>query len=294
MKATVAKSGYRYEKSVKSDASDELINIYLLRPVAGLIVRLLYNTRVTPNQVTVASTVVGLMAAASYLQGEARMTAVAGLLVTLKDLLDSADGQLARAKEQYTRIGRFLDSIGDVAVDAAVFGAIGWMLSESSGDPWFFGLAGLGFFGITLRVSYHVFYQTSFLHLQDKYRINRVTEELTAEDLKADQFLRALQHAFQFIYGWQDRLMVRIDAWCRTGRGDEQFLIRWYSDAPGLRISGLLGMGTELLLLTICSVLNQLELYLFLNVFLMNGIFVLSLLYRGLLLNRKLQRGVLQ
>ena len=294
MKTMVGKTAYRYERSVKSDVSDELINVYVLRPIAGLIVRLLYNTRVTPNQVTVASTLVGLAAAVFYLQGEARMTAIAGLLVTLKDLLDSADGQLARAKQQYTRVGRFLDSIGDVVVDAAVFGAIGWVLADASGKLWFLALAGLGFAGITLRVSYHVFYQTSYLHLEDKYQINRVTEELTQDDLEGDRSARALQRVFQFIYGWQDRLMVRIDAWCRREREDEQFLIGWYSDAPGLRISGFLGMGTELLLLTVCSVLNELELYLFLNVMLMNGIFVLSLLYRGFVLNRQLQRGVVQ
>jgi phosphatidylglycerophosphate synthase len=32
---------------------------------------------------------------------------VAGLCMTLKDLLDSADGQLARAKQMYSRFGRF-------------------------------------------------------------------------------------------------------------------------------------------------------------------------------------------
>jgi phosphatidylglycerophosphate synthase len=294
MGMTNGKTVYSYEKSVKSEISDELINVYVLRPAAGVIVRLLYNTRVTPNQVTVASTAAGLAAAAFYLQGEARMTAVAGLLVTLKDLLDSADGQLARVKEQYTRIGRFLDSIGDFVVDAAVFCAIGWVLSASGANLWILGLAFLGFAGITLRVSYHVFYQASFLHLEQKYEINRVTEELNEEDLRGDRSARVLQRVFQFIYGWQDRLMVRIDAWCRRGKGDEQFLIPWYSDAAGLRISGFLGMGTELLLLTLCSVFNELELYLFLNLILMNGIAILSLLYRSFVLNHKLQRGVVR
>jgi hypothetical protein len=156
------------------------------------------------------------------------------------------------------------------------------------------GLAFLGFAGITLRVSYHVFYQTSFLHLEDKYRINRITEEVREKDLSGDRLALKLQRVFQIVYGWQDRFMVRLDAWCRRGRGDEQFLSRWYSDTAGLRISGLVGMGTELFLLMVCSVLNRLELYLYLNSFLMNGIVVFSLLYRGLFLNHKLQRGVVR
>jgi len=271
---------YYYKKTLKSSLSDELINTYLLRPIAGLVVWVLYPTPITPNQVTIASTVAGLIAAGFYLQNETASTAIAGLLVTLKDLLDSADGQLARARQQYTRIGRFLDSIGDFVVDLALFGAIGWVLYSSTGSGWMIVLALLGLVGITLRVSYHVFYQTSFLHLEEKYQSNRVTEEITKEDLTGDPLALALQRCFQVIYGWQDRLMIRIDEWCKRGRLDREFSLRWYSDPVGLRISGLIGIGTELFILMVCSMLNALQTYLILNVFLMNVILLISILYR--------------
>lgn len=279
---------YDYEKTLKSDLSDELINTYLLRPMAGLIVRGLYTTRVTPNQVTIASTIAGIIAAGFYLQNGAATTAIAGLLVTVKDLLDSADGQLARAKQQYTRIGRFLDSIGDFVVDVAVFGAVGWILYRGSGDFWMIAFAVLGLIGITFRVSYHVFYQSSFLHLEEKYEINRITEEITNDDLASDALTVSLQRIFQLIYGWQDRLMIRIDKWCRGGNSDRPFMVRWYSDYAGLRLSGLLGMGTELFLLMICSLFNALQTYLILNVFFMNSILIVSILYRRYSLRRSI------
>ena len=271
---------YEYKKSLKSSLSDELINTHLLRPLAGLIVWALYRTPITPNQVTIASTIAGLVAAGLYLKNEALYTAAAGLCVTLKDVLDSADGQLARAKQQYSRIGRFLDSIGDFVVDVAVFGAIGWVLFSSSGDWRMIVLSILGLVGITLRVSYHVFYQTSFLHLEEKYQVNRVTEDITINDLSGDPIALRLQKVFQFIYGWQDRLMLRVDTWCRRGRADQIFLSAWYSDRKGLRLSGFVGFGTELFLLMVCSVFNELTLYLVLNVFLMSGIVMLSVFYR--------------
>ncbi len=271
---------YEYRKSLKSSLSDELINTYLLRPLAGLIVWVLYRTPITPNQVTIASTIAGLVAAWLYLKDDAFYTAVAGLCVTLKDVLDSADGQLARAKQQYSRIGRFLDSLGDFLVDVALFGVIGWVLFSSSSDWRMIVLSILGLIGITLRVSYHVFYQTSFLHLEEKYQVNRVTEDITTNDLAGDPVALRLQKAFQFIYGWQDRLMLRLDTWCRRGRTDRDFLSRWYSDPKGLRLSGLVGFGTELFLLMVCSVFNELSLYLILNVFFMSGIALLSVFYR--------------
>ena len=107
-----------FRDSLKSDAyyADELINIYLLRPVASVIVWLLSPTPVTPNQLTLAAIVVGFAAAAAYAGGP---IVLAALLVSAKDILDDADGQLARAKQMYSRRGRFLDSIGDFAVDLA-------------------------------------------------------------------------------------------------------------------------------------------------------------------------------
>jgi phosphatidylglycerophosphate synthase len=279
---------YEYKKSVKSDRTDELINTYLLRPLAGLIVWILYRTPVTPNQVTIASTIAGLVAAGLYLKNEALYTAAAGLCVTLKDVLDSADGQLARAKQQYSRIGRFLDSIGDFVVDVAVFGAISWVLFSSSGDWRMIVLSLLGFIGITLRVSYHVFYHTSFLHLEEKYQFNRVTEDITVQDLSGDPVALRLQLMFQLVYGWQDRLILRVDTWCRRGRADRNFLSAWYSDRKGLRLSGLVGFGTELFLLMVCSVFNELVLYLILNIFFMSGIVMLSVLYRRSYLSVKL------
>jgi phosphatidylglycerophosphate synthase len=273
-------AAYEYKKTLKSTLSDELINTYLLRPIAGFIVRVLYRTRVTPNHVTMASTVAGLVAAGLYFQNRAGFTATAGLFVTLKDVLDSADGQLARAKRQYTRIGRFLDSIGDFVVDVAVFGAIGWVLYVNSGNGWMIALALAGLAGITLRVSYHVFYQTSFLHLEKKYQINRVTEEITDEDQTGDAMTLMLQRIFQMIYGWQDRLMAGIDGWSRRGLSDREFSIRWYSDPVGLRLSGLLGIGTELFLLMVCSIFDALPTYLYLNLILMNSILIVSVVYR--------------
>jgi phosphatidylglycerophosphate synthase len=277
--------GYSYQASVKSGVSDELINIYAIRPAAGLLVRMLYPTSITPNHVTVFSTLVGLVAAVLYLANSESTTVAAGLCITAKDLLDSADGQLARAKAMYSRIGRFLDSIGDFIVNLAVFVAIGFVLTKNHGAPAFWLLALAGFLGISLRVSYHVFYQTAFLHLEESYATNRLTEEIREEDLHGDPRVLLLQRLFRILYGWQDALMLRIDHWSRgTVSPSVAQRQRWHADAVSLRLSGLLGMGTELFLLTLCSLARNLECYLWLNLLVMNGVWGLTVLYRRVVL----------
>jgi len=282
------KGRYAYRRSVKSATSDELINTYLLRPAAGVLVRLLYRTRVTPNHLTIGSIATGLVAALLYGQASAQTTIIAGLLVTVKDILDGADGQLARSRHQYSRAGRFLDSIGDIVVNASLFGAFTGVLYSQTGEASFLVLGVLAFLGTTLRVSYHVYYQTAFLHLQGGYSLNRMTEELREEDLRAGRGTILLQRIFQTLYGWQDRMISRLDSWSRHARPLTGHLRTiWFADPTALRLSSFLGLGTELSLLTVSSLFVRLDLYLYLNLFLMNGIWAACVAYRRWGLSRR-------
>ncbi len=283
--------GYSYGRSVKSDVSDELINTYVMRPLAGVLVRLLYRTPVTPNQVTVAAAVSGFVAAALYAYGDPVRTAAAGLFLSAKDLLDSADGQLARATGMFSRAGRFLDSIGDFAVNFTVCTANAFAALNAGGGVWTAAAWGGAFLGMTLRVSYHVFYQTSFLHLRNAYRGNRTSEELRPEDLTEDGGTLALHRVFLFLYGWQDALMATIDRWSRHGLPEDAATdARWYGDTRGVRLSGFLGLGTELFLLMLCSVTGAMGLYLLVNIAGMNLFWGVCVWYRRGVLRARVAR----
>ncbi len=281
-----------YLQNLKSDAfyADEVINIYLLRPLAAVVVWLVYPTKITPNQVTLFAILLGCIGAGVYLYGTPLAVAAAGTLVVLKDIFDDADGQLARARGQYSRRGRFLDSIGDFAVDVVVFSAITAVVYRH--NPFFLTiLLGCGSLaGITLRVSYHVYYQVSFLHGQNRYHLNRIVESVTQEDLRGDRVALRLQQVFNVIYTWQDRLVAKVDRWCMRENFDDLHLSIWYADRFGLRLSGLLGFGTELFILGICSWLNQLYLYLWINLVFMNGLLLTSIFYRRCILSANIPR----
>lgn len=261
-----------------------------MRPLAGILVRLLYPTRVTPNHVTIASIAAGCIAAFCLSRGTPEYTAGSGIFIFLKDLLDTADGQLARAKGLYTRLGRFLDSITDIVVNLALFAVLGTTLSEQTGSPTIWPLAFFGFFGLSLRVSYHVFYLTSYLHLQESYSTNRTTEAITETDREKGGPTLFLQRLFLLFYGWQDALMVWLDRKCgRTAFATDDEIHQWYSDQIGLRLSGFLGIGTELFLLALFALFNRLEIYLWWNVVIMNGIWAGTILYRKVFLSRKVR-----
>lgn len=287
-----AQKSYYYERSLKSDAADELINTYILRPVAGFLVRILYSTPVTPNQLTLAAIAFGVLAAVLYAFNDANATVYAGLSLALKDFLDSADGQLARAKQLYSRAGRFLDSIGDILVSFLVFIAITWALTVATHKLYVPVLGFLGFLGISLRVSYHVFYHVAYLHTRNSYSQNRLIEEIREEDRVGDRLTLRLQSLYLILYGWQDRLMLRIDTWCRDGVGNSPEVDeRWYGDPTGLRLSGFIGIGTELFVLMVCSVAGALELYLWINLLVMNAVWAGCVVYRRYGLAPRIRQG---
>ena len=82
---------------------------------------------VTADMVTVAGTV-GAVASAVLLIGNGVLWWGA-LAVTFFVLLDMLDGALARARGGGSVFGAVLDSVGDRAADAAVFGALVWWYS---------------------------------------------------------------------------------------------------------------------------------------------------------------------
>lgn len=264
---------YSYKNSIKSDSSDEPVNIYLQRPIAGAIVFVLYRTPITPNQLTLISTLFGIaggLLLAQFLPLGEPSLLWSALCFYLKDIFDSADGQLARAKQQFSRRGRFYDSLGDFIANLFLSGGITFFLLHSGNSFLFSVLIGAGIFiSINLRVSYHVYYQTSFLHQQKKYLNNRVSEEFSFEE-DEDTFTLRLHTLFLFLYGWQDRLMHTIDAWCRKEKQFDDEV--WYQNKIGLLLGGFLGLGTEHIVLTLCLISQNVWLYLFFSLIVLNGI----------------------
>jgi phosphatidylglycerophosphate synthase len=100
------------------------------RHISLAVSRHLLETAVTPNMMTVFSTLLGLLGASFFL-GSSRAAYVPGaLLVWLHSVLDGCDGELARVRFQESAFGSDLDFWGDNLVHLALFSCLGlgfWM-----------------------------------------------------------------------------------------------------------------------------------------------------------------------
>jgi len=99
--------------------------------VAPLIARLA-RAGVTPDGITVVGTL-GAVVGAVVLFGTGHLF-WGTVVVTVSVLLDLLDGALARARGGGTVFGAVLDSVGDRAADAAIFGALIWWFAGSGNN----------------------------------------------------------------------------------------------------------------------------------------------------------------
>ena len=82
----------------------------------------------TPNHVTITAILVGLCASWCAWHGGYIWLALAGVLLELNSILDSCDGELARLRFQYSKLGQWLDNLSDDVVDNVFLIAVGHAL----------------------------------------------------------------------------------------------------------------------------------------------------------------------
>lgn len=97
----------------KGSAVEEWLDLRFFRPAGLALVRAVWRTPVTADQVTAASVLVGLVGGNLFLYPSRALNALGFALLICSEILDSADGQLARLRGTSTRLGRTLDGIGD-------------------------------------------------------------------------------------------------------------------------------------------------------------------------------------
>ena len=97
----------------KGEVVEEWIDLHFFRPLGFRLANALRPTRVSPDQVTMVSLVVGLLAGHLMVYASPALNAAGVILFLISDVFDSADGQLARMRESSTRFGRILDGVAD-------------------------------------------------------------------------------------------------------------------------------------------------------------------------------------
>jgi phosphatidylglycerophosphate synthase len=138
-----------YQKTKK--VPDLFWNRFVCRPLAAVLVSWLKDSRVTPNQITLASFVVGIASAGLLIVLPGHLGLVVAVLVyQLSYVLDCADGMLARWRGVASPAGHLLDFLMDELKAFAILGAAAIRLhGEQSAQPFLL----IGVFGLVALAS---------------------------------------------------------------------------------------------------------------------------------------------
>ncbi|MBT2415208.1 CDP-alcohol phosphatidyltransferase family protein [Streptomyces sp. ISL-12] len=132
--AAVDDEAVRLKSAVK--ARDGFFTTFCVSPYSRYLARWCARRGLTPNQVTTASLLTALIAAACAATGTRGGFVAAGLLLLFSFVLDCTDGQLARYSLQYSTLGAWLDATFDRAKEYAYYAGLALGAARGGDDVW--------------------------------------------------------------------------------------------------------------------------------------------------------------
>ncbi len=108
----------RVAPGVKQITIDGFITRHINRKVSLRITKLIADTNITPNQITIFATLLMMFGASLLLLKLRIYTAIAGFIIQLACIIDGCDGEIARLKYLQSDKGAFLDLVLDRYADA--------------------------------------------------------------------------------------------------------------------------------------------------------------------------------
>ncbi len=213
------------------------------RPLARIVVQLLLKTPVSSIHITVAFFVAGLFGIyfiylESYLLG--------ALFLMIKNILDAADGEMARARKHPTHTGRYLDSIFDFLINLGLFYCL-YVITEAS-----FLLFIASFFCLEFQgtlFNYYYLVQRKLCRGEMTSKINEF-EKPVAFDYENPQGVRVLHLGYLACYGLFDGIMLRLD---KSALG-ERPLPHWF-----MTLVSTMGLGFQILLIVLFLLAGRVE-----------------------------------
>jgi hypothetical protein len=131
---------------------DGFFTTFFVSPYSRYLARWAARRGLTPNQVTAASFVLGILSAACFATGE-RWGLIAGaILLQVAFTTDCVDGQLARYTRQFSQLGAWLDATFDRSKEYLVFAGLAIGADRAGHPVWVLAAAAL-----TLQTMRHTF-----------------------------------------------------------------------------------------------------------------------------------------
>ena len=168
-----------YEASLKSIETENRIDRLFYRPIGFRIAKVLRNTPVTPNMVTIISIFFGVAAGPLFYYNNIVLSVCGIICLIIANILDCVDGQLARLSGIKSKIGRILDGLAGDLWFLSIYVFLAMRLNNEFNTWMFFIPASLAGLSHIIQANITDYYKTLHLYFLDTekgYEFQRSTE----------------------------------------------------------------------------------------------------------------------
>ncbi|MDZ4712554.1 MAG: CDP-alcohol phosphatidyltransferase family protein [bacterium] len=270
-----------FKQSLKTVDSEEILDLVIFRPVSFILVKLIYNTNITPNHISIVALVFGILSGVLYGFGTHQFFILASASFFICNTLDCMDGQLARLKKNGTKIGRVIDGFIDYITSVSVFLGLGIAMTHITGDPlysWALTVAA----GISKALQNMFFDNYRNMYLEYVYHkasslddeIKEYTEEKERlQNINGKAIEKVLISLYLAYSNFQKKSTKHIELKVtpETYKAGNKLLLRMWS---------WIGSTTHMVVLIIFSIMDRIDLYLIASITIGNIIFLILLLWQ--------------
>ena len=301
-----------FKQSLKAIESEEVFDLFIYRPIAFIFVKIVYGTNLTPNQTSVLAMCMGVSAGIAFGLGTVTSTVIGGCFYLTANVLDCADGQIARLKKNGTKVGRIVDGFIDYVVSTAIFFgiAIGLTQMQSSHALNIYGnvfnwnpfayiwivcfLAGMS---SAVQAFYFDFYRNKYLEIVYG-KIYSLEEEIAEFEDEKQRVINEPDKA-----GFMDKFLITVYLKYSKLQLKSQAKKRSYTEEKIpvdifrsknkllLRILSFTGSTTHITLCIICAFFNKLELFLLFCILPLNIVMLVIYFIQRRIYNKLLYKG---
>ena len=256
-----------YKKSLKMLEVEEILDLIIFRPPAFLLVKLIYQTSITPNQITWVSLFFGVFGAFLITFGTATAFTLAAICFIIYNILDCSDGQLARLQNSGTLTGRIVDGFADYIVAITSYLAIGVGYASNTNDPFFYWtLTALAGFSNALHSFALDYYRNQFLD----YALDRKSilgGDLEQFETEYKRLITAKKWSLDRLLIWIYLKYSRIQISLSSKQDQSQTRIYdpkdyYNKNKRMIHLWTYIGPTTELTFMIVCAFINRWDIFL--------------------------------
>jgi phosphatidylglycerophosphate synthase len=116
-----------------TSSADGFIDRIFNRPLGRFLSKVLIHTPISPNMVSIASIIIGVISALFLAEGSFRFALIGAILFQLSAIIDCVDGEIARILFKESPLGKWIDLVGDQIVHVSVFAGIAFGVLRNGG-----------------------------------------------------------------------------------------------------------------------------------------------------------------